>query len=186
MNAQCQRIEQVLDESEAPVLPADLAAHAQSCEMCRLRLAIARDLHGRLGAGAAPEDSRRSGLVRRIVEARPSASGRRRARCWPWLAAAAGLAAAAAIVAAFILRPEPRPSALPTELLEDMLAPLAEASPTGTETAGAEAGDPSALAGTLGFLLGDLDDPIALGRAALQSPQATAPERPAPQKPEER
>ena len=52
MTTECERIEQWLDREESPALPADLEAHAASCDLCRLRLAIARDLGERLGCGA--------------------------------------------------------------------------------------------------------------------------------------
>jgi len=175
MTSECERIEERLDREEAPALPANLEAHAASCDLCRLRLAIACDLGERLGAGAQPIGARRAALVDRIVGARGLAQRRRRTIRRVWVAAAV---AAAAVVAAIILwpaRPEP---ILPTEVFAAMLGPFAEAPAKEEAGVPAPAEQTSPLDDALGLFWNDLEGPVGLARSALDVPRAAASQPP--------
>ena len=174
MTSECERIEERLDREEAPALPANLEAHAASCDVCRLRLAIARDLGERLGAGALPMEARRAAIVERIVGG--SAHERRPVRRRVWIAAAT--LAAAAVVAAIILwpaRPEP---VLPTEVFAAMLGPFAEAPAKEEAGVPAPAEQTSPLEDALGLFWNDLEGPVGLARSALDVPRAAASQPP--------
>jgi hypothetical protein len=176
MTSECERIEQWLDREEAPALPANLEAHAASCDVCRLRLAIARDLGEHLGAGAKPNGVRRAAIVERIVGAGGSARKRRPVRRRVWIAAAT--LAAAAVVAAIILwpaRPEP---VLPTEVFAAMLGPFAEAPAKEEAGVPAPAEQTSPLEDALGLFWNDLEGPVGLARSALDVPRAAASQPP--------
>ena len=174
MTSECERIEQWLDREEAPALPADLEAHAASCDVCRLRLAIARDLGERLGAVARPKGLRRAAIVERIAGG--SARERRPVRRRVWIAAAT--LAAAAVVAAIILwpaRPEP---VLPTDVFADMLGPFAEAPAKEEAAVTAPAEQTSPLEDALGLFWNDLEGPVGLARSALDVPRAATSQPP--------
>ena len=176
MSGECERIERLLDETEVPALPADLAAHARSCDACRLRLDIARDLRARLGAGVGLAESRRAALVDRIVRAGKSARAHRPVRRRVWIAAAT--LAAAAVVAAILLwpaRPEP---VLPTDVFAYMLGPFAEA-PAKEEAGDAPAERASPLEDALGLFWNDMEGPVGLARSAMEAPRAAVPPPPA-------
>ena len=171
---ECERINQWLDEVPEQALASDLAAHAAQCETCRRRLAIEESMH-LLGAGVTLEPQRRAALVDRIVAAPVQAArGRSRVLRWSW----APLAAAAAIVLAvvFLWPAQPREPILPTQILGDLLGPLAS-----IETASAEpapspqtADDSSPLGSVFGSFWGDLEGPVAVGLAAMEAPRAAA------------
>jgi hypothetical protein len=176
MTSECERIEQLLDREEAPALPADLQAHAASCDLCRLRLAIARDLAERLGAGALPKGVRRAAIVDRIVGAGGSAHERRPVRRRAWIAAAALTAAAvAAVVILWPARPEP---VLPTEVFAAMLGPFAEAPAKEEAGVPAPAEPTSPLEDALGLFWNDMEGPVGLARSAMEAPRATVPPPP--------
>ena len=175
MTSECERIEQWLDREETPALPADLEAHAASCDLCRLRLAIACDLGERLGAGALPMGARRAALVDRIIGEQGPARERRPIRRRVWVAAAV---AAAAMVAAILLwpaRPEP---VLPTEVFAAMLGPFAEAPAKEEAGVPAPAEPTSPLEDALGLFWNDLEGPVGLARSALDVPRAAASQPP--------
>jgi len=174
MTSECERIEQWLDREEAPALPADLEAHAALCDVCRLRLAIARDLRERLGAGVRPKGLRRAAIVERIVGG--SAHERRPVRRRVWIAAAT--LAAAAVAAAIILwpaRPEP---VLPTEVFAAMLGPFAEAPAKEEAGVPAPAEQTSPIEDALGLFWNDMEGPVGLARSALDVPRAAASQPP--------
>jgi len=175
MTNECERIEEWLDREEAPALPADLQAHAASCDVCRLRLAIARDLRERLGAGALPRGARRAALVERIVGAGGSAQRRRRTIRRVWVAAALAAAAVAAVVVLRPARPEP---VLPTEVFAAMLGPFAEAPAKEEAGVSAPAEPTSPLEDALGLFWNDLEGPVGLARSALDVPRAAASQPP--------
>jgi hypothetical protein len=175
MTSECERIEQWLDREEAPALPADLKAHAASCDVCRLRLALARDLGERLGGGVLPMGARRAALVERIVGARGLAQRHQHTIRRVWVAAAV---AAAAVVTAIILwpaRPEP---VLPTEVFAAMLGPFAEAPAKEEAGVAAPAEQTSPLEDALGLFWNDLEGPVGLARSALDVPRAAASQPP--------
>ena len=176
MTSECERIEQWLDREEAPALPADLEAHAASCDVCRLRLAIARDLGERLGAGARPKGLRRAAIVERIVGAGGSARERRPVRRRVWIAAATLAAAAVAtVVVLWPARPEP---VLPTEVFAAMLGPFAEAPAKEEAGVPAPAEQTSPIEDALGLFWNDMEGPVGLARSALEAPRAAASQPP--------
>jgi hypothetical protein len=174
MTSECERIEERLDREEAPALPANLEAHAASCDVCRLRLALARDLRERLGAGAKPNGMRRAALVERIAGG--SARERRPVRRRVWIAAATLAAAAvAAVVVLWPARPEP---VLPTDVFAAMLGPFAEAPAKEEAGVPAPAEQTSPLEDALGLFWNDLEGPVGLARSALDVPRAAASQPP--------
>jgi len=175
MTSECERIEERLDREEAPALPADLEAHAASCDLCRLRLAIACDLGERLGAGARPKGVRRAAIVERIVGAGGLAQRRRRTIRRVWVAAAVAAAAVAAVVVLWPARPEP---ILPTEVFAAMLGPFAEAPAKEEAGVPAPAEQTSPLEDALGLFWNDLEGPVGLARSALDVPRAAASQPP--------
>jgi hypothetical protein len=176
MTSECERIEQWLDREEAPALPADLEAHAALCDVCRLRLAIARDLRERLGAGARPKGLRRAAIVERIVGAGGSARKRRPVRRRVWIAAAT--LAAAAVAAVVVLWPARSEPVLPTEVFAAMLGPFAEAPAKEEAGVPAPAEQTSPIADALGLFWNDLEGPVGLARSALEAPRAAASQPP--------
>jgi len=175
MTSECERIEQWLDREEAPALPANLEAHAASCDVCRLRLAIARDLGERLGAGARPMGLRRAAIVERIVGAGGLAQRRRRTIRRVWVAAAVAAAVVAAVVVLWPARPEP---VLPTEVFAAMLGPFAEAPAKEEAGVPAPAEQTSPIENALGLFWNDLEGPVGLARSALDVPRAAASQPP--------
>jgi len=175
MTSECERIEQWLDREEAPALPADLEAHAASCDVCRLRLAIARDLGERLGAGALPMGARRAALVDRIVGAGGLAQRRRRTIRRVWVAAAVAAAVVAAAIILWPARPEP---VLPTEVFAAMLGPFAEAPAKEEAGVPAPAEQTSPIEDALGLFWNDMEGPVGLARSALDVPRAAASQPP--------
>lgn len=175
MTSECERIEQWLDREETPALPADLEAHAASCDLCRLRLAIACDLGERLGAGALPMRARRAALVERIVDAGGLAQRRRRTIRRIWVAVALAAAAVAAVVVLWPARPEP---VLPTEVFAAMLGPFAEAPAKEEAGVPAPAEQTSPLEDALGLFWNDMEGPVGLARSALDVPRAAASQPP--------
>jgi hypothetical protein len=176
MTSECERIEQWLDREEAPALPADLEAHAALCDVCRLRLAIARDLRERLGAGARPKGLRRAAIVERIVGAGGSARKRRPVRRRVWIATAT--LAAAAVAAVVVLWPARSEPVLPTEVFAAMLGPFAEAPAKEEAGVPAPAEQTSPIADALGLFWNDLEGPVGLARSALEAPRAAASQPP--------
>jgi hypothetical protein len=175
MTSECERIEQWLDREEAPALPADIEAHAASCDVCRLRLALARDLRERLGARARPKGIRRAALVDRIVGAEGLAQRHRRTIRRVWVAAAVAAAAVAAVIVLWPARPEP---VLPTEVFAAMLGPFAEAPAKEEASVPAPAEQTSPLEDALGLFWNDLEGPVGLARSALDVPRAAASQPP--------
>jgi hypothetical protein len=175
MTSECERIEQLLDREEAPALPANLEAHAASCDVCRLRLALARDLRECLGAGALPMGVRRAAIVERIVGAEGLAQRRRRTIRRVWVAAAVAAAAVATVVVLWPARPEP---VLPTEVFAAMLGPFAEAPAKEEAGVPAPAEQTSPLEDALGLFWNDLEGPVGLARSALDVPRAAASQPP--------
>ena len=176
MTSECERIEQWLDREEAPALPADLEAHAALCDVCRLRLAIARDLRERLGAGARPKGLRRAAIVERIVGAGGSARKRRPVRRRVWIATAT--LAAAAVAAVVVLWPARSEPVLPTEVFAAMLGPFAEAPAKEEAGVPAPAEQTSPLEDALGLFWNDLEGPVGLARSALDVPRAATSQPP--------
>ena len=171
---ECKRINQWLDEAPEQALASDLAAHAAQCETCRRRMAVEEAMH-LLGAGATLERQRRSALVDRIVAAPGQATrGRSRVLRWSW----APLAAAAAIILAvvFLWPAQPREPILPTQILGDLLGPLASMSPASAEPTPVPqaADDSSPLGSVLTSFWGDLEGPVSIGLAAMEAPRAAA------------
>ena len=175
MTSECERIEERLDREEAPALPADLEAHAASCDVCRLRLAIACDLRERLGAGARPKGLRRAAIVERIAGAGGLAQRRRRTIRRVWVAAALAAAAVAAVVVLWPARPEP---VLPTEVFAAMLGPFAEAPAKEEAGVPAPAEQTSPIEDALGLFWNDMEGPVGLARSALEAPRAAASQPP--------
>jgi len=171
---ECERINQWLAEAPEQALASDLAAHAAQCETCRGRMAVEEAMH-LLGAGATLERRRRSALVDRIVAAPVQAArGRSRVLRWSW----APLAAAAAIILAvvFLWPAQPREPILPTQILGDLLGPLASLSPAPAEPAPSPqtAEDSSPLGSVFESFWGDLEGPVSIGLAAMEAPRAAA------------
>jgi len=177
MTSECERIEQWLEREEAPVLPADLQAHAVSCDICRLRLALARDLGERLGDVGRPSAARRAALVDRIAGAEGLPHGRRLVRRRVWIAAAT-LAAAGVVAAVVVLWPARPAPVLPTEVFAAMLGPFADSSAKEEAGAPAPAGQTSPLEDALGLFWNDLEGPVGLARSALDVPRAAASQPP--------
>jgi len=175
MTSECERIEQWLDREEVPVLPANLEAHAALCDVCRLRLAIARDLGERLGAGARPKGVRRAAIVERIVGAGGLAQWRQRTIRRVWVAAAVAAAVVAAVVVLWPARPEP---VLPTEVFAAMLGPFAEAPAKEEAGVPAPAEQTSPIEDALGLFWNDMEGPVGLARSALDVPRAAASQPP--------
>jgi len=175
MTSECERIEQWLDREEAPALPANLEAHAASCDLCRLRLAIARDLGERLGAGARPKGLRRAAIVERIADAGGLAQRRRRTIRRVWVAAAVAAAVVAAAIILWPARPEP---VLPTEVFAAMLGPFAEAPAKEEAGVPAPAEQTSPIEDALGLFWNDMEGPVGLARSALEAPRAAASQPP--------
>jgi len=175
MTSECERIEQWLDREEAPALPANLEAHAASCDVCRLRLAIARDLRERLGAGARPRGLRRAAIVERIADAGGLAQRRRRTIRRVWVAAAVAAAVVAAVVVLWPARSEP---VLPTEVFAAMLGPFAEAPAKEEAGVPAPAEQTSPIEDALGLFWNDMEGPVGLARSALEAPRAAASQPP--------
>ena len=175
MTSECERIEQWLDREEVPVLPADLEAHAALCDVCRLRLAIARDLGERLGAGARPKGLRRAAIVERIVGAGGLAQRHRRTIRRVWVAAAVAAAVVAAVVVLWPARSEP---VLPTEVFAAMLGPFAEAPAKEEAGVPAPAEQTSPIEDALGLFWNDMEGPVGLARSALEAPRAAASQPP--------
>jgi hypothetical protein len=171
---ECERINQWLDEAPEQALAGDLAAHAAQCETCRRRLAFEESMH-LLGAGATLDPQRRSALVEKIVAAPVQAArGGSRVPRWSW----APIAAAAAIIMAvvFLWPAQPREPILPTQILGDLLGPLASLSPASAEPAPSPetADDSSPLGSVFESFWGDLEGPVAVGLAAMEAPRAAA------------
>jgi len=169
VNTECDRVLRWLNETDDPTAPAGSEAHAAVCETCRRHLEMERTLRGRLGAGAALEPAHRTALLDKITAA-PRAAGRRRwLRRWSWVP----VAAAAAVILAFLLVPETREPIPPTDIIADLLGPFAEAAPV-EEPPAPKAEEELPLGQVLAAFWADFEGPLSVGRGALEAPRAAA------------
>ncbi len=134
--------------------------------------AFDRDLHDALQPADRLDPTRR----RALVEAVAPVAGRRRLRFWLGAGAAA---AAALVVAAVLLRPRPPARVRPTQIVADLLGPLA----VSVEPAEAQPGrDPEAATpdDLASLVWNDLAGPLSIGRTILNA-TAAEPGRPHPE-----
>jgi hypothetical protein len=183
MNRECDRVERWLaDLGELAAPAADLAAHAETCPACCRRLEMERTLRERLGAGAELDPARRAALVAGILAPQtPTARSRRRILRWSW----AGVAAAAAVLVIVLAIPKHRPPIQPTDVLGDLMGPLAVTALPAAPAAhsapreNTEGGAPSASAlpilnSAMAALWGDFEGPVSIGIGVMEAPRVAA------------
>ncbi len=134
---------------------------------------IEQAMREHLGAGAELSPVRRRRLIARITGASAGPAKARPAVRWAWLGGLA--AAAAAVLLTVVLWPEREPEPIaPTDILGDLLGPLAAGAPPEEASPSPKAEAEASLGGALALFLGDFEGPLAIGRAALDAPKAVA------------
>ncbi len=135
---------------------------------------IERTMRERLGAAADLAPARRRALLERIAPASARPVKRRTLPVWVWLGGAAA-AAAAAVLVAVTLWPEKQPEPIaPTDLLGDLLGPLAAGAPAAQESPGPESPEEPSVGDAFAFFGQDFNGLVGLGRSALEAAQGVA------------